>query len=269
MLKYYELKILIIGYYVTQIQYYMQKANCKFGPACKYHHPIQGTGSSSPATTTTYPIQPKQGMGFGSYTPVALNVLGYPLRPVSTYILLNPYTPILQIVNFLFLFFAQGEKECVYYMRNAYCKFGPACKYHHPIQGTGSSSPATTTTYPIQPKQGMGFGSYTPVALNVLGYPLRPVSTYILLNPYTPILQIVNFLFLFFAQGEKECSYYVKTGQCKFGDTCKFHHPQTTTIVPSTAPAPAPAVSSGQLFPMHSAIYQNVQLPVIFSQPYG
>ncbi|KAL9263512.1 Zinc finger CCCH domain-containing protein [Drosera capensis] len=27
-------------------------------------------------------------------------------------------------------------------------------------------------------------------------------------------------------QGEMECSYYLKTGQCKFGMTCKFHHPQ-------------------------------------------
>ena len=27
-------------------------------------------------------------------------------------------------------------------------------------------------------------------------------------------------------QGEKECSYYMKTGQCKFGSTCKFHHPE-------------------------------------------
>ena len=27
-------------------------------------------------------------------------------------------------------------------------------------------------------------------------------------------------------QGEKECSYYMKTGQCKFGTTCKFHHPE-------------------------------------------
>ncbi|GKE90351.1 zinc finger CCCH domain-containing protein 34-like protein, partial [Tanacetum coccineum] len=109
-----------------------------------------------------------------------------------------------------------GQPVCRYYMRFALCKFGSACKYHHPRQGTESSSPATTTTtYPIPLKQGMGFGSYSPVALNVLGYPLRP----------------------------------------------------TTTIVPSTALAPT--VLSGQLLPMHSAIYQNVQLPVISSQPYG
>ncbi|KAK8635630.1 hypothetical protein V6N13_004357 [Hibiscus sabdariffa] len=38
-------------------------------------------------------------------------------------------------------------------------------------------------------------------------------------------------------QGEKECSYYLKTGQCKFGITCKFHHPQPAgTSMPSSAP---------------------------------
>ena len=38
-------------------------------------------------------------------------------------------------------------------------------------------------------------------------------------------------------QGEKECSYYLKTGQCKFGITCKFHHPQLVGIsTPSARP---------------------------------
>ncbi|XP_016697368.1 zinc finger CCCH domain-containing protein 32 isoform X2 [Gossypium hirsutum] len=38
-------------------------------------------------------------------------------------------------------------------------------------------------------------------------------------------------------QGEKECSYYLKTGQCKFGVTCKFHHPQPAgTSMPASAP---------------------------------
>jgi hypothetical protein len=51
-------------------------------------------------------------------------------------------------------------------------------------------------------------------------------------------------------QGEKECSYYMKTGQCKFGSTCKFHHPEfggvpvTPGIYPplqsSTVPSPHP-----------------------------
>lgn len=34
--------------------------------------------------------------------------------------------------------------------------------------------------------------------------------------------------------GEPECSYYLKTGDCKFGSSCKFHHPQDR-VVPRTS----------------------------------
>ena len=52
-------------------------------------------------------------------------------------------------------------------------------------------------------------------------------------------------LFLLFKQGEKECSYYLKTGQCKFGLTCKFHHPQPAgTSLPASAPQFYPQVQS-------------------------
>ncbi|GMN38096.1 hypothetical protein TIFTF001_007335 [Ficus carica] len=46
-------------------------------------------------------------------------------------------------------------------------------------------------------------------------------------------------------QGEAECSYYLKTGQCKFGITCKFHHPQPAgTSVTASAPQFYPPVQS-------------------------
>lgn len=44
-------------------------------------------------------------------------------------------------------------------------------------------------------------------------------------------------------QGEKECAFYIKTGQCKFGASCKFHHPQPAgTSVTSPAPSFYPTV---------------------------
>ncbi|CAN6380921.1 unnamed protein product [Urochloa humidicola] len=45
-------------------------------------------------------------------------------------------------------------------------------------------------------------------------------------------------------QGENECSYYMKTGHCKFEATCKFHHPElgflseTPTMYPAVQPSP-------------------------------
>lgn len=71
-------------------------------------------------------------------------------------------------------------------------------------------------------------------------------------------------------QGEKECSYYLKTGQCKFGPTCKFHHPQHLgTSVLSSAPAfytpvpppPVPSPHHHQYTPM--ANWQVARPPVL------
>lgn len=51
---------------------------------------------------------------------------------------------------------------------------------------------------------------------------------------------LLSWLIEFLSQGEKECSYFVKTGQCKFGVTCKFNHP-----LPAGAQVPAPAAGPG------------------------
>lgn len=49
-------------------------------------------------------------------------------------------------------------------------------------------------------------------------------------------------------QGENECSYYLKTGQCKFGMTCKFHHPQPSGMsMPSPARPFYPTVQSSSI----------------------
>lgn len=62
------------------------------------------------------------------------------------------------------------------------------------------------------------------------------------------IMSWLNCALFFFGQGEKECSYYLKTGQCKFGITCKFHHPQPAgTSLPASAPQ----------------FYQQVQSPTV------
>ncbi|KAJ9537347.1 hypothetical protein OSB04_030080 [Centaurea solstitialis] len=134
-----------------------------------------------------------------------------------------------------------GQPVCQYYMRTGMCKFGASCKYHHPRHGVGSSST---------------------VPLNVSGYPLRPVG-YSFSDPFELHISI-----FFEIEGEKECSYYVKTGQCKFGITCKFHHPQPAGMMPSIPPPPP--LSAGPLSAMPSAMYPNVQSPsVASSQQYG
>ncbi|KAH9734449.1 zinc finger CCCH domain-containing protein 63 [Citrus sinensis] len=44
---------------------------------------------------------------------------------------------------------------------------------------------------------------------------------------------------------EIECAYYLRTGQCKFGSTCKFHHPQPNNMMVSLRGSPVyPTVQS-------------------------
>lgn len=46
-------------------------------------------------------------------------------------------------------------------------------------------------------------------------------------------------------QNEIECAYYLRTGQCKFASTCKFHHPQPTNMMVSLSGSPVyPTVQS-------------------------
>lgn len=58
--------------------------------------------------------------------------------------------------------------------------------------------------------------------------------------------------FFFCLQNEAECAYYMRTGQCKFGSTCKFHHPQPSNMMvslrgsPVYPPVPS-ATTPGQL----------------------
>ncbi|PIM98273.1 hypothetical protein CDL12_29248 [Handroanthus impetiginosus] len=101
-------------------------------------------------------------------------------------------------------------------MRTGICKFGASCKYHHPKHGVGSSAPVT---------------------LNVCGYPLRLVRLFENLGSCSIFYSITYESLL---QGEKECSYFIMTGQCKFGVMCKFHHPQ-----PAGLEVPAPTLARG------------------------
>lgn len=124
-----------------------------------------------------------------------------------------------------------------YYVRTGTCKFGASCKFHHP-RDVGVSN------INVQP--------------NSLGYPLRPVlvlllfQSLVLLNvAYSLGISIrmlkLHHLYLLH-QGENECSYYLKTGQCKFGMTCKFHHPQPSGMsMPSPARPFYPTVQSSSI----------------------
>ncbi|XP_020265528.1 zinc finger CCCH domain-containing protein 3-like isoform X2 [Asparagus officinalis] len=192
-------------------QYFLKTGTCKFGATCKYHHPRDRH----------------------DVRPASLNILGLPMR--------------------------QDEKSCPYYMRTGSCKFGFACKFNHP-------QPATLgPVFPVTPPSAYGpTGSSVapPSSLPVIGgLSAWPSARPYLTSPrmqglpaYMPVVLPSSQGAMSMQQGwtaytvpnpklhaqsasstainlperpdQPECQYYMKTGICKYGTTCKYHHPK-------------------------------------------
>lgn len=89
-----------------------------------------------------------------------------------------------------------------YFLKTGACKYGSTCKYHHPKDRNGAQ----------------------PVMFNVIGLPMRQVISIVVATFI--FCRMWKTYFEFLLQGEKPCPYYLRTGTCRFGVACKFHHPQ-------------------------------------------
>jgi Zinc finger C-x8-C-x5-C-x3-H type (and similar) len=95
-----------------------------------------------------------------------------------------------------------NEQLCQYYMKHGTCKFGQACKFHHPPQARLQAST----------------GPNIPNGISVEG------TSQLLLNPVDGnSAMMVQFLPQ--RPEEPDCIYYLKNGRCKYGATCRYHHP--------------------------------------------
>ncbi|KAJ3678299.1 hypothetical protein LUZ60_002102 [Juncus effusus] len=175
-----------------ECQYYLKTGTCKFGPTCKFHHPKDKAG-----------IEGR----------VSLNSIGFPLRP--------------------------GETECSYYLKTLQCKFGPTCKFHHP-------DPADSSVVPVNSYNGVNTTNpdettYTRASfIPPSSYPQLIVpqgmvpyySTGEASMTYSPPLNAIQRENIVFPErpDQPECQYYMKTGDCKFGTNCKFHHPKDRQV---------------------------------------
>lgn len=79
------------------------------------------------------------------------------------------------------------EPSCSYYLRYGTCKFGQICKFHHPPKHQTSAHYNNNS---------VDVDKFQPYAISL---PQRPT--------------------------EPDCPFYVRNGHCKFGASCKFHHP--------------------------------------------
>jgi len=117
--------------------------------------------------------------------------------------------------NSLGLPIREGSQICTYFSNYGECKFGSACKYNHPESFAGfamARQEAATlaangfgTNSTLIPLVGTG----PPTNLvNSLGYPIRP--------------------------GQEACSFFSRTGVCRYAATCKWDHPEEFAHLAST-----------------------------------
>jgi hypothetical protein len=101
-----------------------------------------------------------------------------------------------------------NEPLCQYYVKHGTCKFGQACKFNHPAQ------------VPLQAAS-MNGGT---VLMNV---GRKTDTSQLVLNPVGPVDSSGGSMMLQFLPqrpDEPDCI-FLKNGCCKYGATCRYHHP--------------------------------------------
>lgn len=107
-----------------------------------------------------------------------------------------------------------SEPICQYFLKHGTCKFGQACKFDHPAQSPGMQVIS------------IGGGGVPVQMMNVTQRGSSTPPTPLVLNPGMGgeangmVLQ-----FLPQRVDEPDCIYFLKNGRCKYGATCRYHHP--------------------------------------------
>ncbi|XP_020207376.1 zinc finger CCCH domain-containing protein 37 isoform X2 [Cajanus cajan] len=199
--------------------HYMLTRTCKFGDSCKFDHPIWVPEGGIPdwkevpniVTSETPPERPgepdcpyflkTQRCKFGSKCKFNHPKVSSENADVSSGL---PERP--------------SEPPCTFYMKTGSCKYGVTCRYNHPDRNAINPSIAA-----------LGPSILPSSAANLNIGVLNPaVSVYQAFDPRlsNPMSQ-VGIAETIYPQrpGQIECDYYMKTGECKFAERCKFHHP--------------------------------------------
>ncbi|GAB4855852.1 hypothetical protein Ancab_024491 [Ancistrocladus abbreviatus] len=227
----------ILGYPLRlnepECAYYLRTGQCKFGSTCKFHHPQPSNMMASLRGSPVYPsVQSPTTPGQQSYPG---GITNWPLSRAS--IIPSPrwqgpssYTP---------LILPQGVVSVPGW--NAYMGQLGSVSSSETQQQTAGSNPMYGTSRHIEstPSQGT-YSAYRSGPVPVGYYTLQGDNVF----PERP--------------GQPECQYYMKTGDCKFGAVCRFHHPRERLI-----PAPDCLLS-----PLGLPLRQGEPLCIFYSR-YG
>lgn len=213
-------------------QYYLRTGTCKFGASCKFHHPRHAGGSLSnvPLNTYGYPLRPEE-KECSYYLKTGQCKFGITCKfhhpqptgesmPASASASARPFYSTVQ---------SPSPEQ---YPAGAY-------RVARPPLVPGSYAPGAYG--PILLSPGMvplpNWSPYSGRVSPVLSPGAQPASVYGVnssappfaghfrpLPPPSPGPSQTERVFPE-RPGQPECQYYMKTGDCKFGASCKYHHP--------------------------------------------
>ncbi|GMH27767.1 hypothetical protein Nepgr_029610 [Nepenthes gracilis] len=206
-------------------QFYLKTRTCKFGATCKFHHPRNAGGSLSnvPLNYHGYPLRPGE-KECSYYLKTGQCKFGitckfhHPqLAGTSASATASPFFPMVQSHSVPFPEQIAGASSSYRipqppllpgsYVPGAY---GPVLLSPGvvPLPGWPSYSGPVNPVLSLGAQPSAGAGS-------LYGVTQLSSSTSALAGPY-PSLQ---------TPGHPECRHYLKTGDCKFGPSCRYHHP--------------------------------------------
>ncbi|XP_022749302.1 zinc finger CCCH domain-containing protein 37 isoform X2 [Durio zibethinus] len=164
--------------------FYMKTGKCKFGATCKFHHPkdiqIPSFGQGNTKCEQIEAVTKIGGATVDLKPAQFLNSKGLPIR--------------------------LDEVDCPFYLKTGSCKYGSSCRYNHPDRNAFNPPAAAIGHSLIASANNLNIGVVTPASSLYQTIDPRLSQTTLLAQQTLP-------------------TYYMKTGECKFGDRCKFHHP--------------------------------------------
>uniref|UniRef100_A0A5B7BP32 Putative zinc finger CCCH domain-containing protein ZFN-like n=1 Tax=Davidia involucrata TaxID=16924 RepID=A0A5B7BP32_DAVIN len=201
----------ILGYPLrpneTECTYYLRTGQCKFGNTCKFHHPqpsnmmvsLRGSPVYPPVHSPTTPGQQSYPGGITNWPLSRASFIPSP-RWQGT----SSYAP---------LILPQGVVSVPGW--NAYSsQLGSVSSSESQQQTVGNSQIYGTSRQGEAANAGSQgtFSPYRHGSVPVGYYALQRENVF----PERP--------------GQPECQFYMKTGDCKFGAVCRFHHPRERLI---------------------------------------
>ncbi|CAI6007717.1 unnamed protein product [Closterium sp. NIES-65] len=135
-----------------------------------------------------------------------------------------------------------GEQECEYYMRTGSCAYGPRCRFNHPPRLEAMQPLLPSTPYPQRPgqteckyylktgtcKYGPSCTFHHPPLLAATPAHFSPLLANLPFSLSLPSSTSPSVL-----SQDWHVQYYLKTGTCKYGPSCTFHHPPLLASAPA------------------------------------